>query len=42
MSSFNRALKRRLEREQRAIEQRLQAAVAPNPSGPVLGAAPIR
>jgi len=42
MSSFNRALKRRLEREQRSIEARLGAAVAPNLSGPVLGAAPIR
>jgi hypothetical protein len=42
MSSFNRALKRRLEREQQAIEARLAAAVTPNLSGPLLQRAPIR
>ena len=42
MSSLNRGLRRRLEREQLAIERRLAAAVAPNLSGPVLAGAPIR
>src|SRR5450755_791116 len=42
MSNPKRALQRRLEREQLAIERRLQAAVAPNLSGPLLGGAPIR
>ncbi len=42
MSNPRRQLQRRLEREQLAIERRLQAAVAPNLSGPLLGGAPIR
>ena len=42
MSSPQRPLRRRLEREQRAIERRLGAAVAPNPGGPLLQGAPIR
>ena len=42
MSQSKAKLQRRLEREQLAIEQRLGAAVAPNLSGPLLGAAPIR
>jgi hypothetical protein len=42
MSSFKRTLRRRLEREQLAIERRLGAAVAPNLSGPLLGGASIR
>ena len=42
MSNPRRQLQRRLEREQLAIERRLQAAVAPNLSGPPLGGAPIR
>ena len=37
MSNPRRQLQRRLEREQLAIERRLQAAVAPNLSGPLLG-----
>jgi hypothetical protein len=41
MSTANRELRRRLEREQRAIERRLAEAVAPNPGGPVLGRANI-
>ena len=42
MSSPKRQLQRRLEREQLAIERRLQAAVAPNLAGPLLQGAPIR
>jgi Transposase DDE domain group 1 len=42
MSNPKRQLQRRLEREQLAIERRLQAAVAPNLAGPLLGGAPIR
>jgi hypothetical protein len=42
MSNQKRQLQRRLEREQRAIERRLGAAVAPNPGGPLLQGAPIR
>jgi hypothetical protein len=42
MSNAKRQLRRRLEREQLAIERRLQAAVAPNPAGPLLSGAPIR
>ena len=40
MSNRKRALRRKLEREQLAIERRLQAAVAPNLSGPLLQGAP--
>src|ERR1700680_2985216 len=42
MSRAKRELRRRLTREQRAIERRLAAAVAPNVGGPVLGRAPVR
>jgi len=42
MSNPKRQLRRRLEREQLAIERRLQAAVAPNLAGPLLQGAPIR
>jgi Transposase DDE domain group 1 len=42
MSKAKREMRRRLAREQRAIERRLAAAVAPNAGGPVLGRAPIR
>ncbi|MCA1705258.1 MAG: hypothetical protein LC808_19175 [Actinobacteria bacterium] len=35
-------LRRKLAREQRVIEHRLQEAVAPNAAGPVLGRAPVR
>jgi hypothetical protein len=41
MSKAKRELRRRLEREQRAISARLAAAVAPNLAGPVLGRANI-
>jgi len=41
MSKAKRELRRRLAREQRAIEIRLAAAVAPNLAGPVLGRANI-
>jgi hypothetical protein len=41
MSTANRERRRRLEREQRAIERRLAEAVAPNPGGQVLGRANI-
>jgi Transposase DDE domain group 1 len=41
MSKAKRELRRRLAREQHAIEARLEAAVAPNPAGPVLGRARI-
>ncbi|MGH3636163.1 MAG: transposase, partial [Mycobacterium sp.] len=41
MSKANRELRRELDREQRMIERRLAAAVAPNPGGPVLGRASI-
>jgi hypothetical protein len=41
MSNAKRELRRRLEGEQRAIERRLAAAVAPNPGGPLLGRANI-
>ena len=41
MSKAKRELRRRLAREQRAIQARLEAAVAPNPAGPVLGRARI-
>ena len=37
MSKAKRELRRRLGRDQRAIERRLEAAVAPNAGGPVLG-----
>jgi Transposase DDE domain group 1 len=42
MSKSKRQRQRRLEREQLAIERRLEAAVAPNPAGPLLQGAPIR
>ena len=42
MSKAKRQHHRRLEREQLAIERRLQAAVGPNPAGPLLQGAPIR
>ena len=42
MSGSKAKLRRRLEREQRAIEERLQAAVGPNVAGPLLQGAPIR
>ncbi|MGH9067635.1 MAG: IS1380 family transposase [Acidimicrobiales bacterium] len=41
MSKAKRELRRELERERRAIERRLEAAVEPNPGGPVLGRANI-
>ena len=41
MSKAKRALRRRLDREQRAISARLADAVAPNVAGPVLGRANI-
>ncbi len=41
MSKAKRELRRRLERERRAIGRRLAEAVAPNASGPVLGRARI-
>jgi len=41
MSKVKRELRRRLAREQRVIERRLAAAVAPNAAGPVLGRANI-
>ena len=41
MSKANRELRRRLAREQRAIDRQLQEAVAPNTDGPVLGRARI-
>lgn len=41
MSKVKRELRRRLAREQRAIERRLASAVAPNAGGPVLGRACI-
>ncbi len=41
MGKAKRELRRRLAREQRAIERRLEAAVAPNLAGPVLGRANI-
>lgn len=41
MSKAKRELRRRLAREQRVIERRLEAAVVPNPGGPVLGRANI-
>jgi hypothetical protein len=41
MSNPRRALQRRLEREQLAIERRLAGAVAPNLAGPLLQGAPI-
>jgi hypothetical protein len=41
MSMAKRELRRRLAREQRAIERRLEDAVAPNEAGPVLGRANI-
>jgi hypothetical protein len=41
MSKAKRELRRRLAREQRAVERRLAEAVAPNPGGPVLGRARI-
>ncbi len=41
MNKAKRELRRRLAREQRAIERRLEAAVAPNEAGPVLGRASI-
>lgn len=41
MGKAKRELRRRLAREQRAIERRLEAAVAPNAGGPVLGRANI-
>jgi hypothetical protein len=42
MSQAKRQLQRRLQREQLAIERRLDAAVAPNLAGPLLQGAPIR
>lgn len=42
MINPKRGLQRRLEREQLAIERRLEAAVAPNLAGPLLQGAPIR
>src|SRR5271167_14926 len=42
MSQSKAKLQRRLEREQLAIERRLQAAVGPNVAGPLLEGAPIR
>ena len=41
MSKAKRELRRKLERERRAIGRRLEAAVAPNAAGPVLGRANI-
>ncbi|MFN2506941.1 MAG: IS1380 family transposase [Acidimicrobiales bacterium] len=41
MSKAKRELRRKLAREQRAIERRLEEAVAPNAAGPVLGRANI-
>ncbi len=41
MSKAKRELRRRLAREERAVERRLAEAVAPNPAGPVLGGARI-
>ncbi|MFN2506367.1 MAG: hypothetical protein ABR540_19500 [Acidimicrobiales bacterium] len=41
MSKAKRELRRRLAREQQAIETRLADAVGPNPAGPVLGRANI-
>src|SRR6266508_4128735 len=41
MSKAKRELRRRLAREQHAIQARLADAVAPNPAGPVLGRANI-
>ncbi|MCA1682154.1 MAG: IS1380 family transposase, partial [Actinobacteria bacterium] len=41
MSKAKRELRRRLAREQRAIERRLEEAVAPNEAGPVLGRANV-
>lgn len=41
MSKAKRELRRKLEREQRAIGRRLADAVAPNAAGPVLGRARI-
>ena len=41
MSKAKRELRRHLAREQRGIERRLAAAVAPNAAGPVLGRANI-
>jgi len=41
MSKAKRELRRRLARQQRAIDARLADAVAPNPAGPVLGRANI-
>jgi hypothetical protein len=41
MGKAKRELRRRLAREQRAIDRRLAEAVAPNPAGPVLGRANI-
>jgi len=41
MSKAKRELRRRLAREQRAIDRRLAEAVVPNPAGPVLGRARI-
>ena len=42
MSNRKRALRRNFEREQLAIERRVQAAVTPNLSGPLLQGAPVR
>ena len=42
MTNAKRRTQRRLEREQAAIERRLNDAVAPNPAGPLLEGAPIR
>lgn len=42
MSGSKAKLRRRLEREQRAIDARLHAAVGPNVAGPLLQGAPIR
>ena len=42
MSKAKRELRRRLAREQQMIEARLEAAVAPNAGGPVLGRARVR
>jgi len=41
MSKARRELRRKLGRDQRAIERRLEAAVAPNAGGPVLGRARV-
>lgn len=41
MAKDKRELRRKLAREQRAIERRLEQAVAPNHGGPILGRASI-